>query len=109
MTIIFREPVASLEFTIELGVFCMVLGRNASPTLIAMIRRMSLENPMCGGAKIRDALVNLGYERLDVGTIRNDMKKRSKDPSGTWKAFLRNHMNVSWRMDFCVLPSVEFK
>jgi hypothetical protein len=31
---------------------------------------MSLENPLRGRAKIRDALVELGYERLDVGTIR---------------------------------------
>jgi hypothetical protein len=62
---------------------------------------MSLENPLWGGAKIRDALVDLGYERLDVGTISKYMKKRSKDPSGTWKAFLRNHMNVAWGMDFC--------
>jgi putative transposase len=74
-----------------------------------LIRRMSLENPLWGGAKIRDALVDLGYERLDVGTIRKYMKKRSKDPSGTWKAFLRNHMNVAWGMDFCVVRSVGFK
>ena len=56
---------------------------------------MGLENPLWGGAKIRDVLVELGYQQLDVGTIRNYMKKRSKDPSGTWKAFLRNHMNVA--------------
>jgi putative transposase len=70
---------------------------------------MSLENPLWGGAKVRDALVDLGYERLDVGTIRKYMKKRSKEPSGTWKAFLRNHMNVAWGMDFCVVRSVGFK
>ncbi|MDA7510137.1 hypothetical protein N8766_06780 [bacterium] len=70
---------------------------------------MGLENPLWGGAKIRDVLVELGYQQLDVGTIRNYMKKRSKDPSGTWKAFSRNHMNVVWGMDFCVVRSVGFK
>ncbi|MDA7657946.1 hypothetical protein N8737_04525 [Verrucomicrobia bacterium] len=69
--------------------------KGLSKELRKLIRRMSLENPLWGGAKIRDALVELGYQRLDVGTIPKYMKKRSKDPSGTWKAFLRNHMNVA--------------
>ena len=83
--------------------------KGLSIELRKLIRRMSLENPLWGGAKIRDALVDLGYERLDVGTIRKYMKKRSNAPSGTWKAFLRNHMNVAWGMDFCVVRSVGFK
>ena len=74
-----------------------------------LIRRMSLENPLWGAAKIRDVLVDLGFERLDVGTIRKYMKKRSKESSGTWKAFLRNHMKVAWGMDFCVVRSVGFR
>ncbi|MDB4798649.1 hypothetical protein OAH36_03525 [Verrucomicrobia bacterium] len=83
--------------------------KGLSIELRKLIRRMSLENPLWGGAKIRDVLVELGYQRLDVGTIRKYMEKRSKDPSGTWKAFLRNHMNVAWGMDFCVVRSVGFK
>ena len=76
------------------------------------VRRMSLENPLWGAAKIRDALVDRGLERLDVvGTIRKYMKKRTspEDRSGTWNAFLQNHLNVAWGMDFCVVRSVGFK
>ena len=85
--------------------------KKVSIELRRLIRRMSSENPLWGAAKIRDALVDLGLERLDVGTIRKYMKKRisPEDRSGTWKAFLHNHLNVAWGMDFCVIRSVGFK
>ena len=76
-----------------------------------LIRRMSRENPLWGAAKIRDTLVGLGFDRLDVATVRKYMPKRrhSKDPSGNWLAFVRNHMDVSWGMDFTVVRTVGFK
>ena len=85
--------------------------KKVSVELRRLIRRMSSENPLWGAAKIRDALVDLGLERLDIGTIRKYMKKRMppEDRSGTWKAFLHNHLNVAWGMDFCVVRSVGFK
>lgn len=69
------------------------------------------ENPLWGAAKIRDTLVDLGMGLLDVGTIRKYMKKRipPEDRSGTWKAFLHNHLDMAWGMDFCVVRSVGFK
>ena len=32
-----------------------------------------------------------------------------KDPSGNWLSFLRNHMDVSWAMDLCVVRTIGFK
>jgi transposase InsO family protein len=87
-------------------------GRNlTSLELRKLIRQISKENPLWGGAKIRDALVDLGFERLDVATVRKYMARgrRPKDPSGKWLTFIRNHMDVSWAMDFCVVRTAGFK
>ena len=52
-------------------------GRKKIPLeLRKLIRQMSSENPLCGEQKIRDSLVDLGYEKVDVGTIRKYMIKR---------------------------------
>ena len=85
--------------------------KKVSIELRRLIRRMSSENPLWGAAKIRDALVDLGFDALDVGTIRKYMKRRipPKDRSGSWKTFLHNHLDVAWGMDFCVVRSVGFK
>ncbi len=85
--------------------------KNVSIELRHLIRRMSSENLLWVAAKIRDALVNLGLELLDVGTIRKCMKGRTspEDRLGTWKAFLHNHLNEAWGMDYCVIRSVGFK
>ena len=74
-----------------------------------LIRQMSKENPLWGAQKIRDCLVDLGFDELDAKTIRKYMKKRPKDPSGNWLTFIKNHMDVSWAMDFCVVRTAGFK
>ena len=85
-------------------------GRKKIPVeLRKLIRQMSFENSLWGAQKIRDSLVDLGFVKLDVGTIRKYMIKRSKDPSGNWLTFIKNHMDVSWGMDFCVVRTVGFK
>jgi transposase InsO family protein len=85
-------------------------GRRKIPVeLRKLIRQMSSENPLWGAQKISDCLVDLGFEELDVKTIRKYMKRRPKDPSGNWLTFIRNHMDVSWAMDFCVVRTVGFK
>ena len=85
-------------------------GRKMVPVeLRKLILQMSSENSLWGAQKIRDALVDLGFVKLDVGTIRKYMIKRSKDPSGNWLSFIKNHMDVSWAMDFCVVRTVGFR
>ena len=41
-----------------------------------MIRRISRENPLWGAKKIRDVMVDLGFEKLDIGTVRKYMPRR---------------------------------
>ena len=88
------------------------VGRKAiTVELRKLIRRISRENPLWGAAKIRDVLVDLGFRRLDVGTVRKYMPRRPypKDPSGNWLSFIHNHMGVSWAMDFCVVRTIGFR
>jgi len=82
-----------------------------SVELRKLIRWISRQNPLWGAAKIRDVLVDLGFRKLDVRTVRKYMARRTypNDPSGNWLTFIRNHMDVSWAMDFCVVRTIGFK
>ena len=57
----------------------------------ALIRRMSLANPLWGAPRIHGELLRLG---IDVGetTVAKYMMRRRKPPSPTWRAFLGNHV-----------------
>lgn len=88
------------------------VGRKGiSVELRRLIRRISRENPLWGAKKIRDVLVDLGFESLDIGTVRKYMPRRRhpQNPSGNWLSFIRNHVDVSWAMDFCVVRTVGFR
>ena len=82
-----------------------------SVELRKLIRWISRQNPLWGAAKIRDVIVDLGFRKLDVRTVRKYMPRRAfpKDPSGNWLTFIRNHMDVSWAMDLCVVRTIGFK
>ncbi len=56
--------------------------KRISVELRKTIRWISRENPLWGAKKIRDVLVDLGFEKFDVGTVRKYMPRRShpKDP-----------------------------
>jgi putative transposase len=79
--------------------------------LSKLLRRLSRENPLWGAKKIRDVLVDLGFDKLDVGTVRKYLPRRShpRNPSGNWLSFIRNHMGISWAMDFCVVRTIGFR
>jgi putative transposase len=36
-------------------------------------------------------------------------RKHPRNPSGNWLSFIRNHMDVSWAMDFCVVRTIGFR
>jgi putative transposase len=76
-----------------------------------LIRQISRENPLWGAKKIRDVLVDLGFAKLDIQTVRKYMVRRShpRNPSGNWLTFIRNHLEVSWAMDFCVVRTIGFR
>ena len=74
-----------------------------------LIRKLSAENSLWSAARIRDTLLLLQYNPPDDDTIRKYMVK-SKNPrerSTTWLPFLRNHMDVSWAIDFFTVTTLN--
>jgi len=76
-----------------------------------LIRRLSRENPLWGAARIRDVLLLMGYEAPGEDTVRKYMMKprKPRSPSTTWLPFLRNHLGVSWAIDFFTLTTLGFQ
>ena len=87
-------------------------GRPAiSPDMRALIRRLSRENVLWSAETIYGHLVLLGFDPPCPDTIRKYMVKPTggTDKSQTWLTFLRNHMPVSWAMDFFTVPTIRFQ
>lgn len=76
-----------------------------------LIRRLSRENPLWGPDRIRDMLLLLGYEAPCAETIRKYMVKSRKPrpATTTWLAFLRNHLDCSWAVDFVTVTTLRFQ
>ena len=75
-----------------------------------LIRKLSRENPLWGAGQIRDNLLRLRYDPPCEDTIRKYMVKPKKpwERSTTWLPFLRNHLDVSWAIDFFTVTTVRF-
>ena len=58
--------------------------------LRALIRRMSVDNPLWGAPRIHGELLKLGFE-VAQSSIAKYMVKRHGPPSQPWGTFLRNH------------------
>ncbi len=73
-----------------------------------LIRRLSRENRFWGAPRIQAELERLG---LDVAksTVERYMVRRTGPPSGTWRAFLRNHAGEILACDFFLVPTATFK
>jgi hypothetical protein len=71
--------------------------------LRALIRRMSMENPLWGAPRIQGELLKLG---IDVGqtSVAKYIIKRREPPSQGWKTFLHNHADGIAAMDLFVVP-----
>ncbi len=76
-----------------------------------LIRRLSRENPLWGPDRIRDVFLLLGYDAPCAETIRKYMVKpmKPRSPSTTWLASLRNHLEVSWAIDFFTVTTLGFQ
>ena len=74
----------------------------------ALIRRMSLENPLWGAPRIHGELLKLGYDICET-TIAKYMVRRPGQPTQTWQTFIRNHMTEIVAVDFFTVPTVTFK
>jgi transposase InsO family protein len=75
--------------------------------LCALIRRMSIENPLWGAPRIHGELLKLGFE-IAQSSVAKYMAKRRGPPSQGWRTFLRNHAPDIAAMDLFVVPTIGF-
>ena len=75
--------------------------------LRALIRRMSIENPLWGAPRIHGELLKLGFE-VAQSSVAKYMVKRRGPPSQGWRTFLRNHAPDIAAMDLFVVPTIGF-
>ena len=77
----------------------------------ALIRRLSRENVLWSAETIHGHLVLVGFDPPGPDTIRKYMAKPKggRNKSQTWLTFLRNHLQVSWAMDFFTVPTLRFQ
>jgi transposase InsO family protein len=75
--------------------------------LRALIREMSVDNPLWGAPRIHGELLKLGFE-IAQSTVAKYMVKRCGPPSQGWRTFLRNHAPDIAAMDLFVVPTIGF-
>jgi hypothetical protein len=78
-----------------------------SGELRALIRQMSIENPLWGAPRIHGELLKLGFE-IAQSSVAKHMVKRGGPPSQGWRTFLRNHAPEIAAMDLFVVPTIGF-
>jgi len=76
--------------------------------LRALIRRMSIENPLWGAPRIHGELLKLGFA-VAQSSVAKYMVKRCGPPSQGWRTFLRSHAPDIAAMDLFVVPTIGFK
>src|ERR1700740_331899 len=75
--------------------------------LRALIRRMSMENPLWGAPRSHGELRKLGFE-VAQSSVAKYMVKRRGPPSQGWRTFLHNHAPDISAMDLFVVPTIGF-
>ena len=75
--------------------------------LRALIRQMSIKNPLWGAPRIHGELLKLGIE-VAQSSVAKYMIKRRGPPSQGWRTFLRNHAPDIAAMDLLVVPTIGF-
>jgi hypothetical protein len=74
----------------------------------SLIRRMARENPTWGRRRIQAELRFLGYEVAAL-TVAKYMRRASRHPSPTWRAFLTAHRHDIAAIAFFVVPTLTFR
>jgi transposase InsO family protein len=75
--------------------------------LRALIREVSIENPLWGAPRIHGELLKLGFE-VAQSSVAKYMVKRRGPPSQGWRTFLRNHAPDIVAMDLFIVPTIGF-
>lgn len=81
-----------------------------SKDMQSLIYQLSKENTLWSAERIMDTLILLQYDPPCEDTIRKYMYKPRKPHkrSTTWLPFLRNHVDVSWAIDFFTVTTINF-
>ena len=88
----------------------MKIGRPAIGwELVALIHRISRENPLWGAPRIAQELAVLGHEVGETTVAKYMVKHRPPDRGQRWRTFLRNHMDTTIACDFFTVPTVMFR
>src|SRR5262245_39075618 len=82
-------------------------GPQIDTDLRALIRRMSIENPLWGAPRIHGELLKLGFA-VAQSSVAKYMVKRPGPASQGWHTFLRNHAPDIAAMDLIVVPTLGF-
>jgi len=75
-----------------------------------LICKLSKENPLWSPERIKDTHILLEYDPPCEDTIRKYMytPRKPRKRSTTWLPFLRNHLDVSWAIDFFTVTTINF-
>ena len=104
-----REPCALASGGLSSLLTLEIATRGGRPQietdLRAVIRRMSMENPLWGAPRIHGELLKLGFEVAQSSVPKYTVKRR-RPPSQGWRTFLRNHAPDIAAMDLFVVPTI---
>ena len=75
--------------------------------LRALIRQMSIENPLWGAPRIHGELLKLGFD-VAQSSVAKYMIQCPRPPSQGWGTFLRNHAPDIAAMDLLIVPTIGF-
>jgi transposase InsO family protein len=78
------------------------------PEIRALVRRMSLANPLWGAPRIHGELLKLGIE-ISQTTVAKYMSRHQRPPSQSWRVFLENYLSDLVSIDFFTVPSATFQ
>jgi transposase InsO family protein len=84
-------------------------GRPRVPEEVrALIREISIANPLWGSPRIHGELLKLGID-ISQSTVANYMVRGRHPPSQGWLTFLRNHADGIAAVDLFVVPTIGFR
>ena len=74
----------------------------------ALIREISIANPLWGAPRIHGELLKLGID-VSQSTVATYMVRGIHPPSQGWLTFLRNHADGIAAVDLFVVPTIGFR
>lgn len=74
----------------------------------ALIREISIANPLWGAPRIHGELLKLGID-VSQSTVAKYMVRGRRPPSQGWLTFLRNHADGIAAIDLFVIPTIGFR